>query len=359
MTGKVRNGRTQLRSAKSQAAVVSRRAVVGVAAAVLSLAATGRSVRAAPEKLTVRLNWSPEGMHAPFFLALQKGWFKAADLDVTVEDGNGSVTTVQLVGSGQFDIGHAALASMAIGAAKGLPVISVAGFIQKSDVGICVPHDSGWSKPSDLVGKRVCYTAGSLEGPFIKTFFEKNGVPADKINLINVEGSAKLSTYVNKNVEGVATAVPWFLPILAETRASKGILFADFGLDLPGNGLVVHQDNLKKKGPAIKRFVSVLCGAWVYIHNGREDEGVKAIQALRPNAPLTAKVLRAHIDEYRPYFHTKATKDLPIGVQSAADWSKTLSDMENVATIPKGTKPEKYFTNEFIDHGFAKTIIKT
>jgi NitT/TauT family transport system substrate-binding protein len=359
MTGKVRNRQTQLQPAKSQSALVSRRTVVGGAAAALSLAATGRPVRAAPvEKLTVRLNWSPEGMHAPFFLALQKGWFKAADLDVTVEDGNGSVTTVQLVGSGQFDIGHAALASMAIGAAKGLPVTSVAGFIQKSDVGLCVPKDSGWSKPSDLTGKRVCYTAGSLEGPFIKSFFEKNGVPADKINLVNVEGSAKLSTYVNNNVEGVATAVPWFLPILAETRASKGILFADFGLDLPGNGLVVHQDTLKKKGAAIKRFASVMCGAWDYIHNGREDEGVKAIQALRPNAPLSAKVLRAHIDEYRPYFHTKATKDMPIGVQSTADWSKTISDMENVAAIPAGSKPERFFTNDFIDHSFAKTIIK-
>ena len=182
---------------------------------------------------------------------------------------------MQLVGSGQFDIGHAALASMAIGASKGLPVISVAGLIQKSDVGICVPIDMPWTKPSDLIGKRVCYTAGSLEGPFMRPFFEKNGVALEKVTLVNVEGSAKLSTYGGKAADALATTVPWFLPILANSRPSKGILFADFGLDLPGNGLVVHTENLKKKGNAIKRFASVMSGTWTYILNGNEDEAIK------------------------------------------------------------------------------------
>jgi NitT/TauT family transport system substrate-binding protein len=326
------------------------------AGALLALGATGKAVHGAVEKLTVRLNWSTEGLHAPFYLAAQKGWFKAADLDVYVEDGNGSVTTVQLVGSGQFDIGHAALASMAIGAAKGLPVTSIAGIIQKSDVGVCVPHDSPWSKPSDLVGKRVCYTAGSLEGPFIRPFFEKNGVPINQVSLINVEASAKTSSYVSKSVDALATTVPWFLPILADTRLSKGILFADFGLDLPGNGLVVHQANLEKKRDAFKRFASVFAATWTYILSGNEDEAIKAIQVARPQASLSPQKLRGQIEEYRPYFRTAATKDMPFGVQSPTDWAKTIKDMENADVIPTGTKPEKYFTNDFIDPALAKTF---
>jgi NitT/TauT family transport system substrate-binding protein len=247
---------------------------------------------------------------------------------------------------------------MATGAAKGLPVISIAGLIQKSDVGICVPKEVPWSKPTDLVGKRVCYTAGSLEGPFMRPFFEKNGVPLEKVTLVNVEGSAKLSTYASKSTDALATTVPWFLPILADTRPSNGILFADFGLDLPGNGLVVHLDNLKKKADAIKRFASAMSGTWTYILDGHEDEAIKAIQAARPQASLAPAKMRAQIEEYRPYFRTAATKDLPIGVQSAANWKKTLHDMENAGVIPAGTQPEKYFTNEFIDIKLANSIIK-
>src|SRR5436190_9691884 len=85
----------------------------------------------ADDKLSLRLDWIPNGSHAPFFLAEQKGWFRKAGLDVTIEDGTGSVVTVQLVGAGQFDVGHANLSSLAIARGKGLPVISYAVFCLK------------------------------------------------------------------------------------------------------------------------------------------------------------------------------------------------------------------------------------
>jgi NitT/TauT family transport system substrate-binding protein len=349
---------TEERNHRAPSASISRRTVVAGSAGLIAMAAIGRRANAAGlDKLTVRLNWSSEGLHAPFHLANQKGWFKNAGLEVAVEDGNGSVTTVQLVGSGQFDIGHAALASMATGAAKGLPVTSVAGVITRSDVGICVPKDAPWSKPTDLVGKKVCYTAGSLEGPFIRPFFDNNGVPSDQVQLINVEASAKLSTYASKTADALSTTVPWFLPILADSRPSKGILFADFGLDLPGNGLVVNTENQKTKGDAIKRFTSVFCATWTYILDGHEEEGVKAVQAARPQGALTAAKMLAQIEEYRPYFRTKNNEKLTFGFQSEDDWVSTIHAMENAGVIPKGTKPGQYFSNTYIDLAYGKKIV--
>jgi NitT/TauT family transport system substrate-binding protein len=121
---------------------------VGVA---LVIAAAPPAI-AASEKLSLRLDWTPHGMHAPIFLAVEKGWFQRAGLDVTIEDGNGSVIAAQLVGAGQFDIGHASLSSVAIARGKGLPVTSVAGFIRKSDMGVLVPVGSGWKSAKDLEG---------------------------------------------------------------------------------------------------------------------------------------------------------------------------------------------------------------
>jgi NitT/TauT family transport system substrate-binding protein len=334
---------------------VSRRSALAGAAALLTVGPI-RSASAA-DKLTVRLDWSTHGMHAPFFLSIEKGWFKAADLDVSFEDGNGSVTTSQLVGSGQFDIGHAALAPMAIGVSKGLAVISIAGFIRRGDTGILVPKEKHWTRPTDLIGKRIVYTAGSLEGPFIRPFFEKNGVPLDKITLLNVEASAKLSTYFSGDCDAAASTVPWLIPIAEGKRDSDGILFADFGFDLPGYGLVVQVDNLKKKGAALKRFASLISGAWRYILNGHEDEGTSAILVHRPQSPLAAKVLKAQIETYRPFFRTAATKDTPIGLQSEVDWQMTIDEMQKADVMPKGVKPQQIFRNDFVDLSLAQTII--
>src|SRR5579859_329402 len=78
----------------------------GTAAAALL---TGRPVKAADSAhtITVRMDWLPSGYQTPFFLAQEKGWYQKAGLDVKIDQGNGSATTVQLVGAGQYDAGLA------------------------------------------------------------------------------------------------------------------------------------------------------------------------------------------------------------------------------------------------------------
>jgi NitT/TauT family transport system substrate-binding protein len=309
----------------------------------------------AEDKLALRLDWTPHGMHAPFFLAVEKGWFKKAGLDVSIEDGNGSVIAVQLVGAGQFDVGHASLSSVAIGREKGLPVISIAGFIRKSDMGVLVPAGSGWKTAKDLEGKKVAYTAGSLEGPFVGAFF---GASRSKVELLNVDAATKIGTYLSGTADAVISTVPYVLPMVEEKRPASGILFADAGLDLPGFGIFATDAKLKEKGPQLKKFTSVVVGAWNYILAGHEDEAVAAEVKARPNAPVNAKVLRGQIEAYKPYFTTAATKDKPIGVQADADWASTIKALEGADVVKKGSKPGDYYTNAYIEPGYLETLLK-
>jgi NitT/TauT family transport system substrate-binding protein len=309
----------------------------------------------AAEKFSVRLDWSPHGLQSAFHLAAEKGWFTDQGLDVSIEDGNGSATCVQLVGAGQVDIGFAALGPMALGAAKGLPVTSIAGFVQFGDTGVLVPEGSGWTKPQDLIGKKIDYTAGSLEGPFMVPFFKKNGISQDQVELLNVDATAKFSVYISGKSDAMVSTVPFLLPFLADKRASKGILFADFGLNLPGSGLVVKRDLLAARGPAVKTFCSVICGTYTYILNGHVEEAAAATLKARPAAP-PVKTMVAEIEGYRPYFQTAATKGLPIGVQALKDWQGVVADMSGAGTIPADSKPESFFTNDYIDVDLVKKI---
>jgi NitT/TauT family transport system substrate-binding protein len=330
-----------------------RRFLAGSAGLAASLAS--RSARAA-EPLTLRLDWSTTGLHVPYFLALKRGWFRDEGLDVNIEDGNGSATTVTLVGARQFDVGVAALGPMALAIGKGLPVISTAGFVQKGDTGFVVPAESGWKTPQDLIGKTWDYTAGSLEGPFMLPFLKKNGISPDQVTLMNVAASAKLPVYVEKKADTMVTTVPQNIPMVAQTRPSRGILFADFGLNLPGQGLLVHTETLAKKADAIKRFTSVVCGAWTYILAGHEQESMDALLQYRPNPPLPGPIMLQEIEEYKPFFRTETTKDMPVGVQAAKDWADVIASMASAGTIPASTKPEQMFTNDFIDAGIVKKI---
>jgi NitT/TauT family transport system substrate-binding protein len=334
----------------------TRRTAVAMLASGAAFAPALVSRALAAETLSVRLDWSPHAMHCPFHLATERGWFRDAGLDVTIEDGNGSTTTVQIVGGGRFDIGHAALAPMAIGCGSGLPIISIAGFLRKGDMGILIDRKFNAKTPKDLIGKKIDYTAGSLEGPFVEPFFTMNGISLNKIDLLNVDASAKLSSYVAHAVDGIITSVPTYYVLLEDKRPVDYILFADHGLNLPGFGLISRPNTLKTKGDAIKRFASVICSTWTYIYDGHQEEAAKALLKRRPDAGFTVPNIVDTLAFNRQFFFLD-TRTAPIGIQDEKDWAATLKQMEGANVIPAGTKPSDYFTNAYIDYAIGNKVV--
>ncbi|MBO1111576.1 ABC transporter substrate-binding protein [Bordetella petrii] len=319
-------------------------AAAGLAAALACQAAAAQAL----EPLKVRLDWTPWGVQAAFHLAQHKGWYKQAGLDVTLEDGNGSVTTVQIVGSGDsFDLGHAALASMMIARDKGLPVKAVAVFARHSDIGLLVPADSGITGPAQLKGKKVAYTAGSLEAPFIDAFLARGKLAKSDIDLVNVDAAGKASTYAVGRADAAFSTIPFFLPVVSQNRPSKAVRFADFGLDMPSFGLFANEQKLAERGEAIGRFASVSARAWEYIYAGHQDEAVAAILAERPQARLDPRVLRGQIDALRDYFGTPAA-GRRLGAPVPADWVQAVRTLSSVGLVRADADPAGFYVPDLV-----------
>ncbi len=64
------------------------------------------------------LNWSYQGPQGPFFLADDRGYFKAEGLEVTLDQGNGSGAAVPLVANGTYDVGFGDINALIEFAAK-------------------------------------------------------------------------------------------------------------------------------------------------------------------------------------------------------------------------------------------------
>src|SRR5664279_5387491 len=80
---------------------------IALAAATISIAVplAAATPAAAVTKLKMVLNWKYQGPQGWFFLADDRGYFKAAGLEVTMEQGNGSGAPIPLVASGTYDVG--------------------------------------------------------------------------------------------------------------------------------------------------------------------------------------------------------------------------------------------------------------
>ena len=330
-------------------------AILGGTAAAAVL--TGRPVRAdEAHSLTLRLDWLPSGYQTPVYLALEKGWYKKAGLDVKVDQGNGSATTVNLVGAGQYDVGFANLSTMAPARAQGMPLTSIAGFFRKGDLALLVPVDSPIHAPKDSKGKSLVYTSGSMEAPFLDMWFAAGGLKRSDAHLIQVEASAKIPTYLLPTSDGVFTSTAFTVPVVNAKKPTRAVLFADFAMNMPGFGLMASDKTRKAKPDALKKFASITSGAWAYIVNGHhEQEAVDALMKARSQDRLSADLLLGQLKASLPFLYTPASKNLPIGVQAEADWADALKVLERAHVVPQGAKASDYYTNEYLDEKLIKS----
>src|SRR5262245_8277480 len=92
-----------------------------------------RSARAATEKVTFQLDWMPFGRHAPYYVALDKGFYSQRGLDVTVAQGTGSVPGLRLLATGKVDFLFADIGPMiAVRSRDGIAAKALACMYQKT-----------------------------------------------------------------------------------------------------------------------------------------------------------------------------------------------------------------------------------
>jgi NitT/TauT family transport system substrate-binding protein len=321
----------------------TRRSFLAVAAAALFACPA-----LAAEKLVVRMDLSPWGVQAAMQLAKEKKWFDEAGLDVEIQDGTGTISTLQLVGAGRVDVGQVQLGPMAIAKEKYPDLMSFAGFVRKGDLAAMVDKKENVTDAKGLVGKKLLCFTNSPWAPFIKPFLAANGIAQDQVNVVMVAPTAVVATYLTGEGDGFLSVMPDSEPRVRATRPVTSVLLADSGITFPSYGLVATTGTLAKRKDELRKLAHIQARAWDYIYAGHVDEAVNAIIAQRPNVKLDPVVLRNQIEIYRSFFPSPTTPNLATGVQSDADWVAAIKTLERLELIKPGHKPSDYFTNDLI-----------
>ncbi len=306
------------------------------------------AVETCAETLAVRLDFSPWGVHAGMHLAEAKGWFDEARLDIDLQDGKGTINTIQLVGSGQVDVGQVQLGLMALARENGLPLKSFAGWARRGDLAVLVDANSDINSVADLEGRKLVTFTASPWVPYIDNFLAAGGLTRDDVSILMVAPPAMVATYASGEVDGFMTVGPFGLPLTARSRPAKQILMDDADVTFPSYGLIAQESTLEERRDELARLAQVQQRAWEYIFDGNVEEAADAIISGRPDSNLNRDVLIGQIEAYRDFFHTERTKDLPIGVQSAEDWADALAAMEAAEIIKPGQQADDFFTNDLL-----------
>lgn len=229
-------------------------------AALIAVAGTA----SAQEKLTFALNWFPVGDHAAYWVALDKGYYKAKGLDVSLENSKGSGDVIAKVDSGRADMGIADAAVVIASAARGTTVKTVGMVFDKTPLNIFSLKSSPLVKPKDLEGKTLGAPPGDSQRQMFPAFAKITGIDASKVNWVNIEPAAKIAALTEKRVDGVGDSTTG-LP-LYEKAAGKGnvvmMQWADFGMDLYSLSIIASEKMMKEHPKAVKDFLEASYMGW-------------------------------------------------------------------------------------------------
>jgi len=229
-------------------------------AALLAMAGTA----SAQEKFTFSLNWFAVGDHAAYWVALEKGYYKAKGLDVTLENGKGSGDSIAKVDTGRADAGLADAAVVIASRARGTTVQVVGMVFDKTPLNIFSLASKPLKTPKDLVGATLGAPPGDSQRQLFPAFAKLTGIDAAKVSWVNIEPAAKVAAVAEKRMDGVgdySTGLP-----LYEKAAGKGNVvmmnWAEFGFDMYSMSILASAKTIKERPKALKDFLEASYQGW-------------------------------------------------------------------------------------------------
>ena len=170
------------------------------------------------EPVTLQLKWTHQFQFAGYYMALEKGYYRDVNLDVTLRP-NGysgkftSPVTAVVSGDAQYGISNSGLIR---DFADGQPVVALAATLQHSAVSWLVLERSDIRNLHDLVGKRLMTVFPLSESVELLAPFIEEGISLDQLQLQPT--TFDLKALINGEVD-----IDEILPVFQQALHDAGI----------------------------------------------------------------------------------------------------------------------------------------
>lgn len=226
---------------------------------------------AAAEKLTLLLDWFVNPDHAPIYVALEKGYFKEAGIDLEVVAPADPNDPPKLVAAGKADLAISYQPQLHIQVDEGLPLSRIATLVATPLNTLLVLDDGPIATIADLKGRTIGFSVGGFEDALLRAMLEPHGIRMEEVTLVNVIFSLSPSL-LSGQVDAVIGAYRNFElnQMDLEGRPGRAFYVEEHGVP-PYDELIVVARPDRQGDPLLRRFVDALERGVQFLVNHPED----------------------------------------------------------------------------------------
>ncbi len=268
--------------------------------------------------VTLWLDWQPNSDHAGIYVALAKGYYARAGLDVQPRVPAGAADALKLVAQGTGDIAISYEPEVLLAQTRNIPVVATAAIVQRPLNCIMTLKRSGLTRPRQLQGKTVGISALRSDYTTIDAMVRDDGGNPAKVKTVNV-GYGLLPQLLSGRVDAVE-GVGWTWEALQARQ--QGYPVNVMRVDQYGvptyDELVFATGTKQARGEAttLRAFQRTTFAGYAYAV-AHPAEATRILLRVKDVLSTNASLIEHSIDLLRPAFHDAHGR---YGTMSVAQW---------------------------------------
>jgi len=312
----------------------------------LLLAACSPAQTPTPEALTkIRLpvGYIPNIQFAPFYVAMEKGYFREAGLQVEL-DYSFETDAVALVGAGELPFAVVSGEQVLLGRGQGLPIVYVMAWYQEYPVGVVAFAEKGIHKISDLAGKKIGIP-GLYGASYIgfRALLEAGGLEESDVTLDAIGFNQVEALVAGQEDAGVIYVANE--PVQLESQGYDiNVLRVADATELVGNGLITNEAQMNQDPELVNKMVkATMKGIADTMNNPQEAFEIsrKYVEGLdTADRDVQLNILETSIGLYGDMDE--------LGISRRSAWKNMQEILLKMNLLKNDLDLDKAFTNQYI-----------
>ena len=325
----------------------------GICAAAILVATFAGLPAAAAEKVVLRINFTPWGMHAPFFGGRAQGFYEQEGIDLEIRPPSAGQQNEIFIGMGREQFGLSNADGFIKARGSGVPVVAVMADEPDNPFSIITLKKDGIDTPAKMKGKKLAWFPSNVRG-LVEPVLKAGGLTAKDVEFVNVARGAEIQMIAAGQVDA-AFGYAFGQALTLDMRGFQTSVMPvkDYGVKFYGTVLYTSDALLKSNPDLVKRFVRATMKSYAWTRDNMEKAVAEVIK-VSPDRDLKLETQKLAI-----IYGLYNTPDYAerFGAMNDAKWQSSVDILADSGDLPKKPTPQELYTNAIVESlDEAKTL---